>query len=548
MALLQAVVFAGLAWLALKLVRRIIANQSSPLNNIPGPQRASTLKSFVFGDLPLFFGRYAWPFHQEIWRKYDAVVRINGFFGKSMLYVYDPKALHHIVVKDQYIYEETSVFLKFSALQSGCVWRRPVGELGHKQQRKILNPVFHTNHMRHMVPTFYRITHQLRNALANQVKDGQKETDILNWMTRTALELVGQGGLGHSFDKLDRDELNPFAENVKDLIPTFAPLFLFMQFLPLVLRAGTAGFRRKILELIPSKRIRRCMEIVDDMDRVSRSILAQKKALLAQGDAAMEHQVGEGKDIMSVLLKANLQAIKEDKMGDEELLGHMSSLIFAAMETTSGALARILQQLSEHQGVQDKLREEIKQARGDKEQIEYDELMALPYLEAVCRETLRLYSPATQMTRVATKDIVLPFSTPIRGTDGTMVSEIAVPKGTGICVGILASNVNKAIWGPDADQWRPDRWLEPLPESVTEARIPGVYSNLMTFLGGGRACIGFKFSQLEMKIVLSVLLETFRFTPADKDVYWNFSGVQFPTIGKDGRRAKMPMRVELVGK
>lgn len=60
------------------------------------------------------------------------------------------------------------------------------------------------------------------------------------------------------------------------------------------------------------------------------------------------------------------------------------------METTSGALAHILQLLAEHQDVQDKLREEIITARGDREQMEYDELMSLPYLEAVCRETLRL--------------------------------------------------------------------------------------------------------------------------------------------------------------
>ena len=41
-----------------------------------------------------------------------------------------------------------------------------------------------------------------------------------------------------------------------------------------------------------------------------------------------------------------------------------------------------------------------------------------------------------------------------------------------------ASNNDKAIWGEDADQWRPERWLDGLPESVVEAKIPGVYSNL----------------------------------------------------------------------
>ena len=52
-----------------------------------------------------------------------------------------------------------------------------------------------------------------------------------------------------------------------------------------------------------------------------------------------------------------------------------------------------------------------------------------------------------------------------------------------------ASNVNKVLWGEDANEWKPERWLSPLPVSVTDAKIPGVYSNLMTFMGGGRACM-----------------------------------------------------------
>jgi cytochrome P450 len=61
------------------------------------------------------------------------------------------------------------------------------------------------------------------------------------------------------------------------------------------------------------------------------------------------------------------------------------------MDTTSGALGRILLLLSIHQDVQNKLRQEITKARksGD---LSYDELVALPYLEAVCRETLRMYA------------------------------------------------------------------------------------------------------------------------------------------------------------
>lgn len=56
--------------------------------------------------------------------------------------------------------------------------------------------------------------------------------------------------------------------------------------------------------------------------------------------------------------------------------------------------------------------------------------------------------------------------------------EVPVPKHTTILLGIRACNRSEAIWGEDALEWNPERWLSPLPESVTTAHVPGVYSNL----------------------------------------------------------------------
>ena len=72
----------------------------------------------------------------------------------------------------------------------------------------------------------------------------------------------------------------------------------------------------------------------------------------------------------------------------------------------------------------------------------------------------------------------MPLSNPIRGVDGTMIHEIFVPKDTAVVIGILSSNRSKAIWGEDAEEWKPERWLSKLPEAVLDAKIPGVYSNL----------------------------------------------------------------------
>lgn len=63
--------------------------------------------------------------------------------------------------------------------------------------------------------------------------------------------------------------------------------------------------------------------------------------------------------------------------------------MFAAMDTTSNTLARILLSLAENPAVQQRLRTEIIDAFHGGE-LDYDHLMSLPYLNAVCRETLRL--------------------------------------------------------------------------------------------------------------------------------------------------------------
>ena len=106
----------------------------------------------------------------------------------------------------------------------------------HRKQRKVLNPVFSMAHMRHMTPIFYSIGERVRLAsqhldgpsrsrvlqlvrsIEAQLQGGKKEVDMLNWMSRAALELIGQGGLGYSFDPLTEDRMDEFANAVKEFL------------------------------------------------------------------------------------------------------------------------------------------------------------------------------------------------------------------------------------------------------------------------------------------------------------------------------------------
>ena len=83
-----------------------------------------------------------------------------------------------------------------------------------------------------------------------------------------------------------------------------------------------------------------------------------------------------------------------------------------------------------------------------------EELQALPYLDQVVRETLRLYPPLAAVPREATKDDVLPLSEPIICKDGTVQNELHVSKGTTVLLPIAVLHTSRAIWGDDASDFR----------------------------------------------------------------------------------------------
>ena len=72
----------------------------------------------------------------------------------------------------------------------------------------------------------------------------------------------------------------------------------------------------------------------------------------------------------------------------------------------------------------------------------------------------------------------MPLLFPIKSTDGSDITEIPVKENTDVIVSIIGANRNKKVWGDDAEEWKPERWLTPLPAPLEDARIPGVYAHL----------------------------------------------------------------------
>ena len=79
----------------------------------------------------------------------------------------------------------------------------------------MLNPVFSTAHMRHVAPICNEVCGRLQTALVQRVGVEPIILDMLEWMGRTSLELIGQAGLGHSFDPLVADSSDEFATLMK---------------------------------------------------------------------------------------------------------------------------------------------------------------------------------------------------------------------------------------------------------------------------------------------------------------------------------------------
>ncbi|KAA1478681.1 cytochrome P450 [Dentipellis sp. KUC8613] len=535
----------------------------SPLHYIPGPPS----NSWVTGNLMQLFNAKGLRFHHDLTINYGDVVKINGFFGDEQLYISDPRALQSIVVKDQDCFEETSVFIETNKVIFGQGLVATIGDQ-HKRQRKLVQPVFAVPHLKKLVPKFYEVAHRLCDVIAGEVKtandadpSGSAVLDMSMWMSRVALESVGQTILGYSFDPLDSPSNNPYSKAIRELIPTLFSVSLIRQFAPFIARLGSPSFRRTIVEYTPNGTIQKIKNMSDVMYDTARDILQTKRRDIAKW--GYEGSENEGlKDVVSVLMKENDRAAAAEKMTEDEIIGQMTVLIFGAQDTSASALSRLVYMLGQHPEVQDKLREELQTAlqhRNADGELDYDELSSLPWLDAIIKETLRLYPPVPFVRRVTTRACTVPLLTPIRPTDAAQapISSLTIPEGTTLFVGIAAANRSTHIWGSDAREWRPERWLKadliPGVQTAAEgARLPGIYAGMMTFFGGGRSCVGFRFAQMEIKIILATLLTRFKFSSTSDHIVWNLSQIISPSVrmpetdGKNVEKQGLPTCVTAI--
>lgn len=195
-----------------------------------------------------------------------------------------------------------------------------------------------------------------------------------------------------------------------------------------------------------------------------------------------------GEDILSLLLSARDEA--GQPMTDEELRDELMTMLFAGHETTASALAWALYWVHYIPEVRAKLLQELDYINVSNAGA--TEITRLPYLNAVCSETLRIYPIA--------------FFTLARILQAPMqLMGYELPKGMLLAPCIYLTHHRPDIY-PEPKRFKPERFLE---------RQFSPYEYL-PFGGGNRRCLGMAFAMFEMKLVLATVLSHYSLTLAEK--------------------------------
>ncbi|VDC07112.1 unnamed protein product [Peniophora sp. CBMAI 1063] len=437
--------------------------------------------------------------------EYGGAWKVHGPLGGEHLMLADPKALQYVLQTSGYRFpkrEDARADIRM-LFGEGIVWAD--GDQ-HQRQRKIMNPAFSVPQLKSFIPLFLRYA----NKVVQKWKDeeiasapgGEAMFNVHKWLSRTTLDIIGDAGFGFEFGSLDgkSSELSSVYDNL------FIDSTLYPHRWNIVFRSFWKYFPSDalwFLRYLPGREYRRFRHYLDFMRVYGRKMINQ-----TQVDTK-----GAGKDIMSVLLRANESEESRLKLSDSEVVDQISVLLLAGHDTTALSLTWWLWELSKHPEWQSRVREEVRAVRrnlterGDGE-FSIGDLEGMSVMHATLKEAVRLNPIVWGLVRVAGQDDVIPLLTPITTTSGQQISTIPIRKGQNIDISIAMYNRNPVVWGEDADIWNPERFMNINKASQTSV---GVYANLLTFSAGVRSCIGWRFSVLEMQAIAATLIENFEF-------------------------------------
>jgi cytochrome P450 len=375
-------------------------------------------------------------------------VTFNKRFG-SLVFFSNPEALKVILTADDSELFDAPGELN-AAFEPLLGAQSVIGLSGdrHRQMRQLLMPSFHGERMRSYGQLIQHIT---REVMSEQVAG--EPLSVRKTMQRISMRVILRAvfGLdeGPRYQQLER----LLAKMLDKMSNPWNVSFLFFPIL-----------RHNFGPLSPWANFVRNRQ---QIDRLIYDEIAERRS----------HPHDSRTDILTLLLSARDEA--GQVLTDPELRDELMTLLVAGHETTATALTWALYWIHKLPPVREKLLTELQAVDGP---LDPGVVFRLPYLNAVCSETLRIYPVG-----------ILTFPRVTRSRLELVGASLA--PGTTVVGCIYLTHHREDIY-PDPDEFRPERFLE---------RRYSPYEYL-PFGGGVRRCIGMAFAQFEMKLVISGIL------------------------------------------
>ncbi|RHZ43903.1 cytochrome P450 [Aspergillus thermomutatus] len=481
----------------------------TPLYELPTPrERSLTRGNYTKSDSSSHFARL---------RHWKATVANRGLVryylpgNQERVLITNVEALNDILVsKSSHFAKPEAVKRRLSRI-TGNGLLLAEGEI-HKMQRKSLMPAFSFRHIKDLYPIFWSKSAEMARRLETEItsthSNNKGVVEVRRWATRATLDIIGLAGLGHDFDSLQTPnsslmwQYRQMRQDPSRLESALTTCLLFL-----------TDYADQIVSLLPTKRMAQIKAASQAVRTVCHGVLEAKKKEKTSGSSGQG-----GSDITTVALDSRM-------FTDSELVDQMMTFLAAGHGTTSHALQWAVYALCKHPEIQDRLREEIRSnlpsVTDGGSAVSATDLDSLPYLRAVCSETLRFYPPVPSTIREALHD--------------TTVAGYHVPKGTVFTISPAVTNVDSELWGSDAGEFNPERWMK---EGCANSGGVSNHFGFLTFLQGPRSCIGATFAKAELASLLAVLVGRFRMELEDPNKEEELTKRGVGAAPADGVRAR----------
>ncbi|KAH9873464.1 hypothetical protein IAQ61_004087 [Plenodomus lingam] len=385
------------------------------------------------------------------------------------------------------IYGHGNGFLKsefydaFVSIRRGLFNTRDRAE--HTRKRKTVAHTFSAKSVGQFEQYMHHNLEELQrqwDRLAEGAKGGWHVMDALNWFNYLAFDVIGDLAFGAPFGMLEKGRDEAEVKMSKDAKPTYAPAIEVLNRRGEV--AGTIGCLpalKPFAKYLPDPFFSNGMKAIEDL--AGMAIARVSARLEAPSDRV---------DLLARLMQGRDE--HGAPLGREELTAEALTQLIAGSDTTSNTSCAILYHCLRNPHVVRKLQEELDAALPDGNTVpSFAQVKDLKYVDAVIKETMRIHS---------TSSMGLPRVVP--PGPGITLCGHHFPQGTVLSVPSYTIHHSTEIWGPDAEEFRPERW-EKITEQQKAAFVPFSY--------GPRSCVGRNVAEMELALTVSTVFRRYEF-------------------------------------